>query len=343
MFLKNSWYVFSWNYELQDSKPLGKVIIEQPIVVWRNSAGILQAAEDRCPHRHAPLSLGRVNGDNLQCMYHGMTFNEQGECIAMPMMDEPPKCSIKKYPVVEKNDWIWVWTGDVDQADEALIPDGWGISNPDRQMRASSIEYDANYQLVHDNLCDLSHIDFVHETTLKMASGADWAEKPPRIQGKDRAIRFERWFEDAELPSQPGLKVDAWSVYEFIVPGVFILYGARFPAGTAKECNYEEPKGIKPIVENIEQQAVTPITRDRTAYHYATGLVIPGKNMTEAIEKRMDVVISAFEEDREMIEAQQKIWNLTDPSVPKQFLAIDQGPTMMRRLLDRLMKAEADV
>ena len=256
------------------------------------------------------------------------------------MASTPPDCVIRTYPVVEKNDWLWVWMGDAESADPALIPDAWGVSDTARPMRWNSIEYDAHYQLVHDNLCDLSHVDFVHETTLKPATGADWSLTNPNIVSGERGLRFERWFEGAGLPRDPDTTVDTWSVYEFCVPGIFILYSARFPAGTAAACQYGNPEGFEPIVENVEQQAVTPIDDKRTAYHYATGLVLKEKITPAEVDRRMEVVMRAFEEDRQMIEAQQRIWDRTSPSVPKAFITQDQGPSMMRRLMRRLMSAE---
>ncbi len=197
------------------------------------------------------------------------------------------------------------------------------------------------YQLVHDNLCDLSHVDFVHETTLRPVTGTHWSKAQPKVAPQDRAVRFERWFEDAEMPSDPSIRVGAWSTYEFVVPDVFILYGARFPAGTAKKCDYQAPKDVTPIFENIEQQAVTPISETQTAYHYATGLIWENKDLTDAVKARMQVVMKTFEEDRDIIEAQQKIWHLTDPDLAKVFLPQDQGPTMMRPMIDRLIKQES--
>lgn len=344
MFLQNSWYVFGWANEiLPAGKPVGRVIIEQPVVVWRDQQGIVHAAEDRCPHRHAPLSLGRVNGDTIQCMYHGMTFGSDGRCVHMPMMDQAPSASIRIYPAVEKDSWIWIWTGAPELADQGLIPSAFGIDDPDRPMRSNSIEYDAHYQLVHDNLCDLSHVDFVHEATLRQASGAPWAQTAPRITSQDRAVRVERWFEAADYPGHPGEKVDTWITYDFAVPGIFILQGARYPLGTAKKCAGREPhEEIVPLVRNVEQQAVTPISATRTAYHYATGLIGNTPEMTRTLATRMDVIMAAFQEDREMIEAQQKVWDLTDPATPKLFLPQDKGPFLMRRMMERLIRLEQE-
>ncbi|WP_169833124.1 aromatic ring-hydroxylating dioxygenase subunit alpha [Sphingomonas panacis] len=341
MFLENSWYVHCWAHDVPgEGRLLGRVIINQPVAVWRDEQGSFRAVEDRCPHRHAPLSMGRVVGNNLQCMYHGMTFGPDGKCLHMPLLDTPPDVRIRTYPVVMQDDWIWVWMGKPDAADVSLIPKAYGISDPTRPMRSNSIEYDAHYQLVHDNLCDLSHVDFVHETSLRPATGAYWSQSAPRIASKNQAIRFERWFESADLPGSPGETVDAWLAYDFAVPGVFILSGARFPAGTAARLQYKEPVGEEPIVRNIEQQAVTPISETRTAYHYATGLIGSTAEITRKLAERMDVVMKTFEEDRTIIEAQQRIWNLTDSSAKKVFLPQDKGPFLMRKLMERLINKE---
>jgi vanillate O-demethylase monooxygenase subunit len=273
-------------------------------------------------------------------MYHGMTFGTDGACLSVPLMRNAPDVRLRVYPVVEKNDWIWVWTGEPAAADEALIPDAYGINDPERPMRSNSIEYDAHYQLVHDNLCDLSHVDFVHATTLQPATGARWSETAPRVRMQGRAIHIERWFENAVLPGGSGEHVDVWSTYDFAVPGIFIMHGSRFAPGTAAACDYKAPVGMEPLVQNIEQQAVTPISDTRTAYHYATGLIGSTREMTAELAKRMDVVMATFEEDRQIIEAQQKIWDLTPSQVGKLFLPQDKAPAMMRQLMEKLITAE---
>jgi vanillate O-demethylase monooxygenase subunit len=342
MFLRNCWYVFGWSHDLAEGRgPTGRTIIGEPIVVWRDADGALHALEDRCGHRFAPLSRGRIEGDRLRCMYHGLTFDASGRCVGAPMMDEPPDVSVRSYPVVEQHDWVWVWMGDSGAADVALIPAAHGITDPEKPMRANSIEYQAHYQLVHDNLCDLSHLDFVHATTLRPVSGAFWSESEPRISAKPRAIRFERWFENCAAPNYSDQCVDIWSSYEFAVPGIFVMSGARFPAGAAAACKGQEPIGIEPINRNLEQQAVTPISETRTAYHYATGLVGRTPEATSALASRMGVMIATFEEDRAMIEAQQRIWDLTTEDKPRHFLPQDRGPYLMRQLMRRLIEAEA--
>lgn len=341
VFLRDAWYVFGWASDLDEAGGIeGKVLLGQPVVVWRDDAGKVVAFEDRCPHRHAPLSTGRIEGDRLRCMYHGLTLDKVGACVGMPMLETPPEISVRTYPVHEGSSWIWVWMGDPARADPALIPDAFRLGDPEAPMRHNSIEYDAHYQLVHDNLCDLSHVDFVHETSLKVATGADWSASIPRVRSNDLGITIDRWFPGARMPGDTGMTVDLWSSYEFRVPGVFIMRGARYPAGTAQKCAGLEPVGHAPLMRNIEQQAVTPISETKTAYHYATGLIGNTPEITARLAERMDVIMATFEEDRAVIEAQQKIWNLTPLGTPKLFLPQDKAPHLMRQLMRRLIEQE---
>lgn len=344
MFLYDSWYVFGWNYELADAGgTLGRVMLGQPVVVWRDTEGSLHAMQDRCPHRHAPLSMGRVEGNTLRCMYHGMQFDRSGKCIHVPGMENAPDARVRVFPVAEKDGWIWVWMGDVTKADEAFIPTAFGIDDPDQPMRTGRMEYDAHYQLIHDNLCDLSHLDFVHETTLGAATGVRWSDSAPRVLNLGQAIRFERWFRNGTVPSDPEKRIDIWSSYDFAVPGIFIMSAKRFPAGTADACDGKAPVGLEPINQTIEQQAVTPITERHTAYHYATGMTGDTQGVTVDIEARRKVVQDAFEEDRQIILAQQRIWDLTPEGEDMLFLPQDKGPFLMRRMIDKLLQKQGPV
>jgi len=101
IFLYNSWYVAAWNHELIDGKKLARTILEKPIVLYRGASGKIAALDDRCCHRAAPLSMGRVEGDDIRCMYHGMKFASDGKCIQIPGQDNiPPKLGVRSYPVV---------------------------------------------------------------------------------------------------------------------------------------------------------------------------------------------------------------------------------------------------
>src|SRR5829696_6227038 len=68
IFLRNSWYVAAWNHELIDGRKLARTLLERPVVIYRGASGRVIALDDRCCHRAAPLSMGRIEGDDIRCM-----------------------------------------------------------------------------------------------------------------------------------------------------------------------------------------------------------------------------------------------------------------------------------
>jgi vanillate O-demethylase monooxygenase subunit len=340
MFLRNCWYVAAWDHELSQGTPIARTVIGEPLVLFRGADGRALAWEDRCLHRHAPLSKGRVEGDGLRCLYHGLAFDGQGRCRHAPGSGPVPGGRVRTFPLALRSSWLWVWMGDPALADPALIPEAFGLDDASWTMRAGQIDYAANYLLINDNLCDLSHVDFVHADTLSAATGGGWSDEMPRIQQLDRGIRVERWFTARPAsPTNPSL-VDTWSTYDFLAPGVFVMTNKSYPHGQAEHDGLRAPSA-KPMTHRIEQQAVTPIDERRTRYFFATGFEsanLPSK----LIEGIFATIMAAFAEDREMIEGQQRIWDATPAGTPMTFLPQDKGPAMMRRTLERLVRREAE-
>src|ERR1700684_2816640 len=85
MFLRNYWYVAATDTEI-GRKPLGRTLGE-PIVIFRSESGLPLTFEDRCAHRHLPLSMGKLVGDTLQCHYHGLRYDATGACVTVPGQD----------------------------------------------------------------------------------------------------------------------------------------------------------------------------------------------------------------------------------------------------------------
>ncbi len=122
-FVRNAWYVGAWPEEL-DGGPLGRRIMNEPIVLYRDSAGVVGALEDRCCHRGAPLTHGAVVENGLQCGYHGLVYERSGKCVQVPGQDTVPSdARVKSYPVVERQGFVWIWMGDPALADQSKIVD----------------------------------------------------------------------------------------------------------------------------------------------------------------------------------------------------------------------------
>ena len=114
-YLRNAWYVAAWSDDLADGGVLGRTILKEPVVLYRKADGNVAALQDRCPHRFAPLSMGKVlNGDRIQCPYHGLEFNSSGTCVLNPhgTKNIPPRARVRSYPVTEKHKAIWIWMGE---------------------------------------------------------------------------------------------------------------------------------------------------------------------------------------------------------------------------------------
>jgi len=197
---RNQWYVAAWSSEVTTA-PMERWILDLPVALYRASDGRAVALEGRCPHRHFPLGKSRLVGDNIECGYHGLTFSPSGECVRIPtQVQVPTACKIAAYPVVEKWKWIWIWMGDPALADPALIPDHDEMGLTSGQFETVGDVYyhvPGRYMLMHDNLLDLSHVSYLHQTTI--ASGGIGEAVEERSEGVNW-IRSVRHLRDVDCP-----------------------------------------------------------------------------------------------------------------------------------------------
>jgi vanillate O-demethylase monooxygenase subunit len=314
------------------------VLLGEPVVLYRKRDGSAVALEDRCPHRFAPLSLGRIEGDDLRCMYHGLRFGCDGACQEMPARAEPPRLGVRAFPVVEKWSWLWVWMGDPALADPARIPEAFGLDDPRWVMRADAMDYETNWELLNDNLCDLSHLDFSHATTLGGSSGVSWSRQLPRIEEIDGGLRITRWYPDARLAPGHPTPVDMLSSYRYLLPGLFLMTTAWYPLGAAGRCGFGAPDE-PPLSQRVEQQAVTPISEKRSRYFYATGFAAENAR-PDRVEGIFAVVNAAFAEDKRILEAQQRILDSTPPERRMASTPHDAAPLAFRRLVQKRLAQE---
>ncbi|MEC7491243.1 MAG: aromatic ring-hydroxylating dioxygenase subunit alpha [Pseudomonadota bacterium] len=166
------WYCAARAVELS-TKPISRIICNEPIVLFRTlESGQYVALEDRCPHRQAPLSMGRVVGEEIMCQYHGWMMNADGRCTHVPHQDSvSPHAVVKSYPIVEKWGLMWLWIGEADRADKRSIPDMPWLVSDDHSTILSRFYSEANYQLMADNLLDVSHADFLHANSFGSQAG----------------------------------------------------------------------------------------------------------------------------------------------------------------------------
>ena len=111
--------------------------------------------------------MGRLDGDELVCRYHGLAFGSNGQCTRMPSQDKlNPSACVRSFPVVERHRFIWVWPGDAALADPSLVPDMHWNDDPEWEGDGQAMFAECDYRLFVDNLMDLTHESFVHAISI---------------------------------------------------------------------------------------------------------------------------------------------------------------------------------
>jgi vanillate O-demethylase monooxygenase subunit len=338
MFLKSAWYVACRPEEIQEG-PLGRRICNERMVFYRLADGSPAAVEDFCPHRGAPLSLGRVEDGKLVCGYHGLEMGCDGKVVAMPGQRVRGFPAIKSFAALERHGFVWVWPGDRDMADPALLPELEWANNPEWAYGGGYYHIQAGYLLMIDNLMDLTHETYVHATSIGQKE-IDETPCTTKVDGNHvTTSRFMSNLREAPpfwkmalrgngLPDdQP---VDRWQICHFEPPShVMIEVGVAL----AGHGGYDAPPGKK--VYSVVVDFITP--ESETSHHYFWGMARHFKPndpaLTRAIREGQGKV---FGEDTEMLERQQA--NLSaHPERRLLMLNIDAGGVQSRRVIDRLL------
>lgn len=178
------WYVACLSRQLSD-EPLARVMLSQPFVLYRDADGAPRALADRCPHRHAPLSGGRVEGGMIQCPYHGWRFDGEGRCQAIPGSDRPtdkPNRRVPSLPIREQDGLIWVAVSSAQCGDEPLHSADSLLAKsgaPERFSRLNDKRYtsflgddvlEGSLFDVVENFLDPTHTHFVHNRLVRFES-----------------------------------------------------------------------------------------------------------------------------------------------------------------------------
>ncbi len=339
MHLSNTWYVACASDEIGE-QPLGRRICDHAMVFYRPAAGQVACVEDFCPHRGAPLSLGRVRDGQLVCGYHGLVMGGDGRCVAMPGQRVQGFPAIRAYPVVERGGFVWVWPGDAALADPAMLPslawerDGWTYGG-------GLYHVGCDYRLMIDNLMDLTHETYVHATTIGQP---EIEEAPVRTKVDGDHVVTSRYMHDLHAPPfwrtalrgnglADDVKVDRWQVCHFTPPSHVMIEVGVAHAGHG---GYDADPAHK--VSSIVVDFITPETDTSIWYFWgmARDFAVHDAQLTDAIREGQRTI---FGEDLAMLERQQR--NLTEwPGRRLLTLGIDGGGMQARRVLDRLIAAE---
>ncbi|HEY8060672.1 MAG TPA: aromatic ring-hydroxylating dioxygenase subunit alpha [Acidimicrobiales bacterium] len=167
--LRRYWYAVARSVDLTRD-PAAVTLLGGAYVLWRDEDGAVVAAPDRCPHREAPLSLGRLVGGHLECAYHGWRFGTGGRCVFVPSANEgvpvPPKAHLPTIHAAERYGLVWMCPGEP----AAGIPDIPYDADPAyRRLNVDIERWQASATRMTDNFLDISHFPFVHTGTFGRA------------------------------------------------------------------------------------------------------------------------------------------------------------------------------
>eukprot|EP00741_Cyanophora_paradoxa_P012634 tig00020614_g12207.t1 len=185
--------------DLPRDKPISFSLFGEPLAVFVDANGKPAALQDRCPHRLVPLSQGRVVKGNLECQYHGWTFDGTGACVKVPQLPEDVpigrRACAMALPCIERQGLVWVW-GDPESApDESLLPLSPAYDRPGSSSFDMSRDLPLDYAIVLENLLDPSHVPFAHHNAQGRRSGAapvemEVLERGPRgFRARFRVLR----------------------------------------------------------------------------------------------------------------------------------------------------------
>ena len=333
-FLRNAWYMAGWSHEVGDAL-LRRRLLGDPVLLFRKEDGGVAAMIDRCPHRFAPLSMGTRSGDTITCAYHGLSFEAGGACVANPFSDKLPKARVRTFSVAERDGIVWLWPGEADQADVALIPDFSALLVESQgEPLTGLLPMNAPYEFGTDNLMDLSHIEFVHKGSFA-GSGVIFAGEHEVIAEGTR-LRSNWWMPRVPAPGHtfgiypPDMVTDHWLEMRWDPPASMLLEIGACPTGG------ERSSGV--IV--WQAHVLTPETAETTHYFWAT--TRPGPSSEEGDRILTALMGQAFrDEDKPIIDAAYAnrdgadFWDAGPVS-----LRVDAGGTRARRMIQKLTKEE---
>jgi phenylpropionate dioxygenase-like ring-hydroxylating dioxygenase large terminal subunit len=333
-FLRNAWYAVATTGELQD-QPIGRRICNEPMVIFRRADRSAAVLSDRCPHRKAMLSVGQVVGDSIECGYHGYRFAGDGACTLIPSGEVPPASfHARAFPTVETYGFIFAWTGDPERADPALIPDLSRNDSPEWTAVRDYLYVKGNYQLLIDNLLDLTHTFYVHKTTL---AGPGVNENPLEVTVEGDVVRGERVMRNVDpapiFRAALGVKgkIDRWQIVEYHPPILAVAILAGKEPGTLEKLD---------VPTHILYSLLTPETERSTHYFWST--VRCWALDDAAVSKTYyDMTTLAFNEDISIVEGQQRMIDDDPRGSALAYFSHDKAALEARRLLTRKMRAEA--
>jgi phenylpropionate dioxygenase-like ring-hydroxylating dioxygenase large terminal subunit len=313
-------------------------MLEHRVVLFRTQDGAIAALEDRCAHRWAPLSQGRLIGDDIACPYHGFRYNTRGACTLVPTQSHVPAAlKVRSFPLREHGSFVWLWMGDPASADPALLPDIPWFTNPDFVQLRGYTEVRCNYMAIQENVLDLTHIPHLHA-----AAQLEGFQQPPvEVKITDRSVTI--LLDNLNVPVAPILAIAMG-----VEPGKNVN-SATWGTFASPACHFsgmdiEDPaagSGQRSRYTLRAMHCLTPISPNRCHYWWANALDY-GHHVPNLAEKLIPMNEAVIEQDKDILEAIETTieQDVRGDSAPEMAVAADRAPVEARRILAKMLEAE---
>jgi phenylpropionate dioxygenase-like ring-hydroxylating dioxygenase large terminal subunit len=332
--LRNCWYQAAWLNELGTDGLVERTILDRPLLLFRDANGASKAILNRCPHRFAPLSAGSIKSGIVRCGYHGLAFDGSGRCVDNPHGAITSALCVPAFPAVERHQAIWVWMGS-GPADPSGIPDLSFIDEtPETARIYGYLPTAANYQLLTDNIMDLSHADYLHPTSL----GGMMTNAKSSTKEQNGEVTVD-WLSESCVPPPafysmvpPPSRADIWTQVIWNAPAVMVLGTGATEAGT--------PRSLTNVAITLHNMTPAGVTSSHYFFCSTRKFKVDDAQFNSMIG---ELITNAFRtEDKPMLEKQQASMGTPDLfSLKPVLLNIDAGAVRARRILRRLIELEA--
>lgn len=186
--LLGRWYVVAKSTDIPPGVPVAVKALGRELVLWRSDSE-LHCVEDRCPHRGARLSCGRVVGPNLSCRYHGVLVDGAGTIVAVPALGKSGlegRKAIRGYAVQEAYDGVFVYFPSAAHPEPRALALPGELTDPESTSFLCTAPWDCNYRYIVENIADPMHGIYLHGDTFTLAYGA----KTDKIEVETTEVGF---------------------------------------------------------------------------------------------------------------------------------------------------------
>lgn len=338
-FIRDQWYVAAYSQEV-GRELLARTVLGEPLVFYRTAAGDPVALADRCVHRRYPLSQSSLDGDNVVCGYHGFTYEPGGSCVSVPGQQRIPRTArVRSYPVVEQDSFVWVWIGEDDKADRALIPRAPWLDSHDYTTVRGMEPLAARSGLLVDNLMDLSHETYLHGGYIGTPEVAN-TPITTEVDDERGVIYVSRHMDDAECPpfyaKSTGIdgRITRWQDIEYRPPCLYVLHSRIAPVGVLPGPGNTDPDAFH--VEVV--YAITPETEHSTHdfWSVARDFALEDEEVTEFLRGSNRTVVL---QDVVALDILEQVVSTEAEGYQELSVNIDTGGLAARRILARMAQA----